>query len=56
MAVSEATGGLEVIEPPQIDLTLTWKMFVDGAKNSQGAGGGIVLKSPEGVISNSALE
>ena len=28
---------------------MAWKMFVDGAKNTMGAGVGVVLKSPEGV-------
>ena len=28
---------------------MAWKMYVDGAKNSLGAGAGVVLKSPEGA-------
>ena len=37
-------------ELPQIDHSMAWKMFVDKAKNSLGAGAGIVLKSTEGSV------
>ena len=45
----------EVIpKPPQVDLDLMWKMFVDEARNSLGvrvgAGVGMVLISLEGAI------
>ena len=39
-----------VKEPPQVDPSTTWKIFVEGAKNSLGAGIGVVLKSSEGAI------
>ena len=35
------------VEPPQIDLTSAWKVFIDGAKNRIGARAGVVLKSLE---------
>ena len=44
---------LEVIaEPPQIDPTSAWRMFVDEARNSLGVGVGVgvFLKSPKGAI------
>ncbi|GFS42838.1 hypothetical protein Acr_00g0081980 [Actinidia rufa] len=48
--------GVEVIvEPPQVDLPLAWQMHVDGARNSQGAGTGVVLKSLEGAIFEQCL-
>ena len=40
-----------IVKLSQVDLTSAWKMFVDGAKNNQGAGAG-VLKSSEGAIFN----
>ena len=43
-------GVLDVVEPPQIDPTLDWKMFINGAKHSLRAEARIVLKSPEGAI------
>ena len=43
--------GLEVRkEPHQIDHSISWKMYVDGAKNSLGAVVGIVPKSLKGVV------
>ena len=48
--VGKITGVPKVnSEPPQIDLSLAWKMFADGVKNSLGVGAGMVLKSPEGA-------
>ena len=35
-------------EPPQIEHSIAWKMYVDGAKNSLGAG--VILKNPKGAI------
>ena len=46
----EMSGILEVTEPPQIDPTTAWRMFINGAKNSLGVGARIVLKSLEGTI------
>ena len=31
-----------IVKPPQIDLTSTWEMFGDGAKNILGAGARVV--------------
>ena len=39
-----------VVEPPQIDLTSSWKMFIDRAKNSLRAMAGVILKTFEGEI------
>ena len=41
-----------IIEPPQVDPNMAWKMFVDEKKNSLGAGAGasVVLKNLEGAI------
>ncbi|GFZ01188.1 hypothetical protein Acr_14g0008230 [Actinidia rufa] len=36
------------LEPPQVGPSVAWQMYVDGARNRQGAGAGVVLKSPEG--------
>ncbi|GFS36376.1 hypothetical protein Acr_00g0045620 [Actinidia rufa] len=43
-------GAEVIIEPPQADPYSAWKMHVDRAKNSQGAGAGVVLKSLEGAV------
>ena len=43
------------IEPRQIDPSSSQKMFADGEKNSIWAGAGVVLKSPEGAISQHCL-
>ncbi|GFZ09156.1 hypothetical protein Acr_20g0009640 [Actinidia rufa] len=37
-------------ESIEVDPSLAWKMHVDGAKNSQEAGAGVVLNSPEGAV------
>lgn len=51
------TEGPKVIsELPQIDPTTAWKIFVDGVKNSLGAGAGIVLKSPDRAIFEQCLK
>ncbi|GFS40182.1 hypothetical protein Acr_00g0066980 [Actinidia rufa] len=48
--------GVEVtLEPPQVELSLAWQMYVDGARNRQGAGAGVVLKSPEGAVFEQCL-
>ncbi|GFY95398.1 hypothetical protein Acr_10g0007830 [Actinidia rufa] len=44
------------IEPPQIDLSLAWKIFIDEAKNSLEAKAGVDLKSPEGAIFKHCLK
>ncbi|GFS41482.1 hypothetical protein Acr_00g0074590 [Actinidia rufa] len=44
-----------IIEPPQVDPSLTWEMYIDGAKNSQVGGVRVVLKSPEGAIFEQCL-
>ena len=55
--VGEAPEVPKVIaEPPQIDPTLAWKMFVDGAINSLGARAGVVLKIPKGAIFEHCLK
>ncbi|XP_057482051.1 uncharacterized protein LOC130768985 [Actinidia eriantha] len=41
-------GTKDIIEPPQTDPTLVWEVHVDRAKNSQGTGARVVLKSLEG--------
>ena len=33
----------------------TWTLHVDGASNEQGSGAGLILKSPEGVMTEYAL-
>ena len=51
----EITEVLEVIiEPPQVNPHMVWKMFVNGAKNRLGAG--VVLKSIEEAIFENCLE
>ncbi|GFZ15738.1 hypothetical protein Acr_25g0001470 [Actinidia rufa] len=52
---SLSKGAEVIIEPPQVDLSLAWQMHIDGARNSQGAGAGVVLKSPEGAIFEQCL-
>ncbi|GFY95165.1 hypothetical protein Acr_10g0005500 [Actinidia rufa] len=48
--------GAEVtLEPPQVELSLAWQMYVDGARNRQGAGAGVVLRSPEGAVFEQCL-
>ena len=37
-------------EPPQIDQSKDWRMYVNRAKNSLGKGAGVVLKNPEGAV------
>ncbi|GFZ08917.1 hypothetical protein Acr_20g0007250 [Actinidia rufa] len=52
-AIGKTFGGPKVVlEPPQIDPTATWKIFVDGVRNSLGARARarVVLKSLEGTI------
>ncbi|XP_057465748.1 uncharacterized protein LOC130755372 [Actinidia eriantha] len=49
-------GAKVIIEPPQASPSLAWEMHVDGAKNSQGAGAGVVLKSPKGAIFEQCLQ
>ena len=57
MTIGEMSSDLEVItEPPQINLTFAWKIFMDGAKNSQGVKAGAVLKSLKGAILNIVLD
>ncbi|GFZ21762.1 hypothetical protein Acr_29g0009240 [Actinidia rufa] len=34
-------GAEVILEPPQVDLSLAWQMYVDGARNRQGAGTGV---------------
>ncbi|GFY97881.1 hypothetical protein Acr_12g0004220 [Actinidia rufa] len=48
-------GAEVIIEPPQADPYSAWEMHVDGAKNSQGAGAGVVLKSTKGAIFEQCL-
>ncbi|XP_057465711.1 uncharacterized protein LOC130755326 [Actinidia eriantha] len=48
--------GAEVtLEPPQAQPSAAWQMYVDGARNRQGAGAGVVLKSPEGAVFEQCL-
>ncbi|XP_057463838.1 uncharacterized protein LOC130753679 [Actinidia eriantha] len=48
--------GAEVtLEPPQAEPSAAWQMYVDGARNRQGAGAGVVLKSPEGAVFEQCL-
>ncbi|XP_057488501.1 uncharacterized protein LOC130774471 [Actinidia eriantha] len=48
--------GAEVtLEPPQVEPSEAWQMYVDGARNRQGAGAGVVLKSPEGAVFEQCL-
>ncbi|GFY87564.1 hypothetical protein Acr_05g0012030 [Actinidia rufa] len=48
--------GAEVtLEPPQVEPTVAWQMYVDRARNCQGAGTGVVLKSPEGAVFEQCL-
>ncbi|XP_057508229.1 uncharacterized protein LOC130791101 [Actinidia eriantha] len=49
-------GAKVIIEPPQEGPSLAWEMHVDGAKNSQGAGAGVVLKNPEGAVFEQCLQ
>ncbi|XP_057482002.1 uncharacterized protein LOC130768918 [Actinidia eriantha] len=49
-------GAKVIIEPPQVGPSLAWEIHVDGAKNSQGAGAGVVLKSPEGAVFEQCLQ
>ncbi|GFZ15662.1 hypothetical protein Acr_25g0000710 [Actinidia rufa] len=42
-------------ENTEVDLSLAWQMYVDGARNRQGAGTGVVLRSPEGVVFEQCL-
>ncbi|GFS37725.1 hypothetical protein Acr_00g0053660 [Actinidia rufa] len=37
-------------EPPQVEPSVAWQMNVNRARNCQGAGAGVVLKSPEGAV------
>ncbi|XP_057499206.1 uncharacterized protein LOC130783528 [Actinidia eriantha] len=48
-------GAEVIIEIPQVDPSLAWRMHVDVAKNSQRAGVGVVLKSLEGAIFEQCL-
>ncbi|XP_057465149.1 uncharacterized protein LOC130754889 [Actinidia eriantha] len=45
----------DIMELPQIDSASVWEVHVDGAKNSQGTGAGVVLKSPEGATFEQCL-
>ncbi|GFY85297.1 hypothetical protein Acr_04g0000350 [Actinidia rufa] len=48
--------GAEVtLEPPQAEPSLAWQMYVDGARNRQGAGTGVVLRSLEGAVFEQCL-
>ncbi|GFS42096.1 hypothetical protein Acr_00g0078080 [Actinidia rufa] len=49
-------GAEVIIEPPQADPYSSWEMHIDGAKNSQGAGVGVVLKSPKGAVFEQCLQ
>ena len=44
-----------IIEPPRVDPSVAWQMYVDGARNNRGAGAGVVLKSPEGAVFEQSL-
>ncbi|XP_057484915.1 uncharacterized protein LOC130771317 [Actinidia eriantha] len=45
----------DIMELPQTDSALVWEVHVDRAKNSQGTGAGVVLKSPEGATFEQCL-
>ncbi|GFZ11573.1 hypothetical protein Acr_22g0009710 [Actinidia rufa] len=42
-------------ESPQIDHYLSWKIFVEGAKNSLRVGAGVILKRSEGTVFQNCL-
>ncbi|GFY85504.1 hypothetical protein Acr_04g0002420 [Actinidia rufa] len=45
------SDGAEVtLELPQAEPSMAWQMYIDGARNHQGAGAGVVLRSPEGAV------
>ncbi|GFS40490.1 hypothetical protein Acr_00g0068850 [Actinidia rufa] len=45
----------DTLEPPQVGPSMAWQMYVDGARNRQGEGAGVVLKSPEGSVFEQCL-
>ena len=51
LAVKDIVKGPKVLkEPPQINLSKAWKMYINGAKSNLGVGEGVVLESPKGAI------